>query len=303
MTSTTCTPGLEFDSTAFTGLEPFAPGAQGKATAAPTGTAQKTDLELSSRSHRESQDRRYTDFYLRRRGLRRLLRFDVRYRCRRLQEALRELEIPVEGLRVLDYGFGGGDLLASFPHSCRLNGVDISASAVAAAEADAQFREYADAHFEFVACDEPEGVTRGPFDLVMTSHVLEHVPDDERVLSELRKRLVPGGHLAVFVPIEEPDYIPFHVRNYSLQSIATKVQCAGFELRHVEGSMQINGHLWKLVTIPSRRSWPIVGPLVDTLRLGTLSALPYRGIRFFDGCLHYLGFGPRQALVIARRRG
>jgi SAM-dependent methyltransferase len=259
--------------------------------------------ELSSRSHQESQGRRYDDFYSRRRKLRRLFRFDVRYRCRRLQEVLRALSIPVEGQSVLDYGFGGGDLLASFPQSCRLHGVDISASAAYAAATDPRFSAYAEARFECIAEDEPGCLTRGPFDLVLSSHVLEHVPDDEQVLRELRQRLKPSGYLAIFVPIEEPDYIPFHVRNYSLQSISTKVRHAGFELCHVEGSMQINGHLWKLLTIPSRRRWPVVGPLVDALRLGALSAIPYRGIRFIDGCLHYLGFGPRQALVVAKRRG
>lgn len=258
--------------------------------------------ELSFESHQASQTRRYDEFYARRRNLRRLFRFDVRYRSRRLQEVLRELEIPVEGIKVMDYGFGGGDLLASFPHSCRLHGVDISPSAVSAAEADPRFDGYSEVRFECIAEDKPGSLVRGPFDLVMSSHVLEHVPDDAQVLRELRERVAPGGHLCIFVPIEEPDYIPFHVRNYSVQSISTKIRQAGFDLCHVEGSMQINGHLWKILTIPSRRCWPVLGPVVDAIRLGTLSTVPYRALRFIDGCLHYLGFGARQALVIGKRR-
>ena len=84
----------------------------------------------------------------------------------------------------------------------------------------------------------------------------EPVVDAEREARALFERLVPGGTLAVFVPIEEPDYIMFHRRNYSLQSIAERVEQAGFVLRRVEGSMYVNGHIWKLLTIPSRRRWP-----------------------------------------------
>ena len=63
--------------------------------------------------------------------------------------------------------------------------------------------------------------------------------------------------------------------------------------------MQINGHLWKYITIPSRRRWPVVKPIVDFLRLATLSLLPYRSIRTLDRALSHWGVGPRQALVLA----
>jgi hypothetical protein len=65
--------------------------------------------------------------------------------------------------------------------------------------------------------------------------------------------------------------------------------------------MFVNGHVWKLLTIPSRRRWPVAGSLVDALRLGVLSALSYRGLKVADRVLYRIGVGPRQLLVIARR--
>jgi SAM-dependent methyltransferase len=245
---------------------------------------------------------RYRDFYGHWDRLRWLFRFDVRYRCRRLRQVLRQLEFREEEARVLDFGFGHGDLLAALPASTRLRGVDISPSAVAAARADPRFSHFTEAEFATVPERGLGAVFPGEFDLVLSSHTLEHVADDAALLRELHDRLASDGLLVLFVPIEEPDYIRFHLRNYSLQSIRERVTQAGFDIVLVEGSMQVNGHLWKLLTIPSRRSWPVVGPLVNALRLGTLSLLPYRLVRLFDGLLDALGCGPRQALIVARKR-
>lgn len=248
-----------------------------------------------------SQTRRYADFYGAWKHLEHVFRFDIRYRCRRLHDVLRALEVPVDGARVLDVGFGGGDLLTSFPHGCRLTGADISASAVRRARRDRRFRPYASARFHVLREDACDALPDGPFDLVISSHTLEHVPDDRAVLRAMHARLRPGGWTAVFVPIEEPDYIRFHLRAYSLQSIHERILQAGFDVLHTEGSMHINGHVWKLLTIPSRRRWPALGPAVDALRCGTLSLLPYSSVLRADRTLDRLGVGPRQALVVARK--
>jgi SAM-dependent methyltransferase len=249
-----------------------------------------------------SQVRRYAGFYRPGRAWRRAFRFDVRYRCRRIHEVLAQLGIATENARVLDVGFGGGDLLASFPRSCNVTGAEVSGSAVESATADPRFREFAEARFALVAENDAETLPDGPFDIVVSAHALEHVPDDAAMLAAIRARLTSTGVLVLFVPIEEPDYISFHLRAYSLQSIAERVRSSGFEIEWLEGSMYVNGHVWKLLTIPSRRAWPVVGPIADALRLGTLSMLGYRGLRAADTVLHYLGVGARQALVLARPR-
>lgn len=250
----------------------------------------------------QSQTDRYAEFYRDRRALRQLFRFDVRFRSRRTHEVLRALDIEPHGKRVLDVGFGGGDLLASFPRSCRVHGVDVSRSAVDAARTDPRFAEFAAASFDTIPEDDAEALPAGPFDIITSAHALEHVPDDAATLDAIRRRLAPHGVLVLWVPIEEPDYIAFHLRAYSMQSIAERVRHSGFTPLVVEGSNHVNGHVWKLLTIPSRRAWPVVGPIVDALRLGSLSLLGYRGQRRADRVLHRLGVGPRQALVVARPR-
>lgn len=248
-----------------------------------------------------NQSARYGAFYDRFEALCRPLRFDIHYRARRLQEALEELGIRRTSQRVLDLGFGGGELLLSFPHSCSVTGADVSESAVQRARSNPSFRPFAAASFAAIAEADPDTIQQGPFDIVVSAHTLEHVVDDRHVLRQLWSRVVPGGVLAIFVPIEEPDYVSFHLRSYSLQSITERVMQAGFAVRHVEGSMFVNGHIWKLLTIPSRRRWPVIAPITDAIRTLSLAALPYNALRTTDEVLYRLGFGARQALVIAQR--
>lgn len=51
-------------------------------------------------------------------------------------------------------------------------------------------------------------------DVVLCAHVLEHVPDTDKALAELRRVITPGGHLLLQVPVlqattsppEEPEF-------------------------------------------------------------------------------------------------
>jgi 2-polyprenyl-3-methyl-5-hydroxy-6-metoxy-1,4-benzoquinol methylase len=248
-----------------------------------------------------SQKDRYENFYSPIKKLKWLLRFDVSYRCKRIHEVFSKLNIDVAGKSVIDFGFGAGALLKSFPSDCSIMGADVSSSAVASAAKDKGFKRFKDARFEVIPERDADGMPKGPFDLVISSHALEHVHDDAAVLETMYKRLRPGGLVALFVPIEEPDYIEFHVRNYSIQSFTRAVADAGFDLLHVEGSMYVNGHMWKLLTIPSRRSWPVISKLSDALRLTTLSMVPYSLMKISDELLYRLGFGARQVLVVAQK--
>lgn len=86
----------------------------------------------------------------------------------------------------------------------------------------------------------PDGV----FDRVVASEVLEHVPDDRRVIRELARVLRPGGLLAVTVPRWFPELVNWaldddyhapavaggHVRIYRESALRERLQAAGLRL-------------------------------------------------------------------------
>jgi len=72
------------------------------------------------------------------------------------------------------------------------------------------------------------------FDIVLCSEVLEHVPEDDKAVSELRRVLKPGGVLVVTVPYQkrfwaEDDEYVAHVRRYDPGELEQKLRHAGFQ--------------------------------------------------------------------------
>lgn len=82
------------------------------------------------------------------------------------------------------------------------------------------------------------------FDAVGAFDVLEHIPDDESVLSELARVLRPGGGLLLTVPQHAGLWSPAdvqagHVRRYRRSDLIGKVRAAGFEVEAVSGFVSL----------------------------------------------------------------
>lgn len=73
------------------------------------------------------------------------------------------------------------------------------------------------------------------FDLVGAFDVLEHIAEDDRVLGQVHKALLPGGGLLLTVP-QHPalwsaaDTYACHVRRYTARALHEKIRAAGFEI-------------------------------------------------------------------------
>lgn len=90
----------------------------------------------------------------------------------------------------------------------------------------------------------------GVFERIYASHVLEHVPDDRKVLRNIYEHLVPGGAAWLIVPLHDGATIDGtadlsarererrfgqwdHVRQYGVD-LAERMQSAGFEMSVVD---------------------------------------------------------------------
>jgi ubiquinone/menaquinone biosynthesis C-methylase UbiE len=115
--------------------------------------------------------------------------------------------------RLLDCGCGSGDyLLALSGHQIHAIGVEYSFEKARTAgrnrarvcQGDLQAIPFAD----------------GIFDVALLNEVLEHVPDEAKVLTEVRRVLCRGGRLVVFSPNR---WYPFETHGVFLKSSAKKL--------------------------------------------------------------------------------
>ncbi len=111
---------------------------------------------------------------------------------RRRHQAVLSLLRGLPAGRVLDYGFGWGDIAwaASKTHP------DIHAVDVEQRRVDFARQQYAPIPFDRCRTDGVD-FPDASFDIVLSIVVLPFVPDDEAYVAELRRVLRPGGHLIV----------------------------------------------------------------------------------------------------------
>lgn len=124
---------------------------------------------------------------------------------------------------ILDFGAGNG----RFAIAVHQAGIGVHAI-----EADPGLREKISAgdvvaHADFTALANRE------FDGIYTVNVLEHIEDDEAVLSEFHEHLREGGGLLVYVPafallFSSNDVRVGHVRRYRRRPLVAQLERAGF---------------------------------------------------------------------------
>jgi SAM-dependent methyltransferase len=124
--------------------------------------------------------------------------------------------------RVLDFGCGGGYLLCAIEGIERY-GFDINESALAIAKANG------------LSCfSELSSLPTTFFDLILSNHALEHVPNPALAVSALYNSLRFGGHIAFFVPLDtasckyKPNDLHKHLYSFSPNNIGNLFQEAGF---------------------------------------------------------------------------
>jgi hypothetical protein len=136
--------------------------------------------------------------------------------------------------------------------------------------------------------------------MVLTSHVLEHVPDDHLFLKHLVSALKPGGLMINFVPVETPDFDAKHVRTYTAESLAQRMTEAGLDLIYAEANYHVNVGPLKWLDHPARHNWKHLGWL-EGVRHILLSPIPYGVTRMAERALKRARAMPNQALVVGRK--
>jgi 2-polyprenyl-3-methyl-5-hydroxy-6-metoxy-1,4-benzoquinol methylase len=178
-----------------------------------------------------------------------------------------------EKVKVLDYGSGWGAFLLNLPRDPIIDSYcfDISDHAI---EGLKRAMNILGRTVEEVSIDDKGNITPNNFDLIVCSHVLEHVESDQNLLSQLVQALRPGGYLLVNVPINEVWDDPKHVRTYDLSRLKNVLRNAELRISDQLKSDKWSGYILRRET---RTTKPLVKIALRGFR-ALLAIMPYEGV-------------------------
>ncbi len=137
--------------------------------------------------------------------------------------------------RILDIGCSGGALMAALAVQGFKNviGIDINTEAVGRCGRRGLSRSV-------VMDAQTLGFGDERFDLVISSDVLEHMPDPGRALEAWRRVLKAGGRLIVFVPAypflwSAHDVVNHHYKRYDRRDLTAVLRQTGFQVSRCSG--------------------------------------------------------------------
>jgi 2-polyprenyl-3-methyl-5-hydroxy-6-metoxy-1,4-benzoquinol methylase len=166
-----------------------------------------------------------------------------------------------EPVRVLDAGTGLGQFafyIASLSGSVRVHAVDINE----------EYLEYARRFISKTRCaprvtygveDLTDLKTAGPYDVILSVDVMEHIEQDVEVFRQFARVLRTGGRVVINTPSDlggsdvqeagDESFIGEHVRDgYGREELSSKLESAGFEIERVTYTYGRWGSLaWRLL--------------------------------------------------------
>lgn len=105
-------------------------------------------------------------------------------------------------------------------------------------------------------------IIKNKYDSVCCFDVLEHIPDDKKVLEKIRSILEPNGYLFITVPAYKFLYGPHdkaleHLRRYNKKELEKNVKQAGFKIIHA-------GY-WNSMLFPLEMTYRLIKKLLDRI--------------------------------------
>lgn len=141
----------------------------------------------------------------------------------------RELGPDAKGLDILEVGCGPGGMMSGLSRFGRVHGLDVSLDAM---------RYCRDRGFPNVVTGSGLALpfADASFDMVALFDAIEHIPDDRKVLEEVRRILKPGGLVFISVPAyqflySQNDRLVHHQRRYTRARLARLLDETAFRPR------------------------------------------------------------------------
>lgn len=199
-------------------------------------------------------------------------------------------------LSLLDFGSGWGTFLQKMPRRFKLYCFDLSEDAM-----QQVCKSLGYLGFKVSAAKVQDGKIIEPhnINIIVCSHVLEHVNSDEKILQTFYSALQTDGILLVNVPINEVWDDPKHLRSYTRNSIRQLLEASGFTVIIESEEDKWTGFLLEK-EIGSAEVTPIAKFIIRITRL-ILALTPIAIIKWSEKYL-FSHRPNQQILIIAKKK-
>ncbi len=244
----------------------------------------------------------YSDYWAPQVRWRRSRSYAAQTKIKRFRSMLEARNVSRENLRVFDQGFGLGEMLFAFEPSCSIAGLEISQSAVDAAAEEAAGKGFKQVDLRLYVPGEPYPAEwHGSFDIVISSHVLEHIQDPKPALGELVKLLKPGGTACVVVPVnEKPGEDLNHFHLFTPDSFSRLLEEGGLKVEQIYAVDRL-WHILSPVFYRRQRNPKGFWRLAAILQNAVFGPMPHWGLAAADRVLSLAGIPQRQCFAWCRK--
>jgi SAM-dependent methyltransferase len=130
-------------------------------------------------------------------------------------------------LQVLEIGCGAGGMLDPLAEFGTVTGIDVAHDYIEFCRQRGHDRVITGSGYELPFKDQS-------FDMIALFDVIEHIPDDLKVMQEVRRVLRPGGQVFVSVPayqflFSQNDRVAHHLRRYTAGRLERLLRSAGLQ--------------------------------------------------------------------------
>jgi 2-polyprenyl-3-methyl-5-hydroxy-6-metoxy-1,4-benzoquinol methylase len=163
--------------------------------------------------------------------------------------------IGLAGQEIFDYGFGAGTFYRYCPRNSRLFGVEIDRENVVAVDTMLRQRGYREVDLQQIEIEHwaEHPLLARQYDVVLCSHVLEHLPDPVHFLRIIRGCVRETGAFVGLVPLNEREIDPHHVQVVTHAKVEQWAREAGLRVAHyVEADPWL---YWFQPVFASNRGW------------------------------------------------
>lgn len=229
-------------------------------------------------------------------------RYDTQVKRKTCLHLIQRVGRSLSNQRVLEIGFGSGAVLFSFDPSCEIYGMEISHSAIERANVKADKLGYRSYHFDLV-----DGNTLpyedSYFDIVIASHVVEHVENDAELLREIHRTLRDDGGAVILIPINENYNDPNHLHRYTSDEFLKIAEASSLMPVFKLENELLYHFVEKFYFEEYNKRWKLLGPAIAAIFNFPTSVLPFAVYRMIDKGMIALGWKPRQLACVLTRRG